>query len=158
MVPTRIGESTQQVERANELYWSSSESVNQIANQLGLSKGSLYAAIKPKPSDSMCPTCGSQLGYANRTALERGTLSCQGCAHEFTVRPERTKEPLVPLIQAPHAGAEANTLNEPAQQQSATGPRSTGTMRSHRSRQLVLGTTLLALGTGLLLSRLVRRS
>lgn len=144
---TGIEQSTEEVTQANQLYWSSDESVNRIANRLGLSKGSLYAAIKPKPSDSICPTCHSQLVYANRTALERNTLSCLSCTHEFAVPPDRQN---VQIHQA----------EEDAVETSADADLVPGRPEPHdapASRQLLLGTTFLALGTGLLLSRFVRR-
>ena len=69
-------------ERANELYWSSDTSVNQIADQLDLSKGSLYALIRPLPSDLYCPRCSTELAYPNRTARERAFVSCPACDYE----------------------------------------------------------------------------
>ena len=81
-----IDQGHEQARQANELYWTSDESVNRIADRLGLSKGSLYAAIKPKPTDSLCPTCDGQLVFTNRTALERNTLTCTKCSQEFTRR------------------------------------------------------------------------
>jgi hypothetical protein len=67
-------------ERANELYWRSDLSVNSIAEELDLSKGALYGAIRPEPSGLGCPLCGDEVGYANRTAKERGSLECPTCA------------------------------------------------------------------------------
>ena len=65
---------------ANELYWGSERSVNQIAEQLDLSKGALYAMIQPVPGGLGCPICGEEVVFANRTARERGALSCAQCA------------------------------------------------------------------------------
>jgi hypothetical protein len=39
------------LEAANELYWGSEKSVNQIADELDLSKGALYGLIRPLPWD-----------------------------------------------------------------------------------------------------------
>lgn len=64
---------------ANELYWSSEHSVNQIAEQLDLSKGALYGMIQPLPAGLGCPNCGEEVVSANRTARERGVLSCGQC-------------------------------------------------------------------------------
>jgi len=64
---------------ANELYWSSERSVNQIAEQLDLSKGALYGIIQPLPEGLGCPICGEEVVSANRTARERGMLSCAQC-------------------------------------------------------------------------------
>jgi len=65
---------------ANELYWGSERSVNQIAEQLDLSKGALYGMIQPLPRGLGCPVCGEEVVSANRTAHERGVLSCAQCA------------------------------------------------------------------------------
>jgi hypothetical protein len=65
--------------RANEFYWSSGESVNQIAENLDLSKGALYGLIEPLQSGLGCPLCGDEVGYPNRTAKEREELNCSTC-------------------------------------------------------------------------------
>ena len=62
--------------RANELYWSSDMSVNQIAEELDLSKGMLYGLIRPRPAGLACPECAEELVYPNRTAKERCLLAC----------------------------------------------------------------------------------
>lgn len=67
------------VERANELYWESDRSVNQIADDLELSKGALYGIIEPEPSGLGCPLCGDEVVYSNRTAKEREMLDCPTC-------------------------------------------------------------------------------
>ena len=64
---------------ANELYWGSERSVNQIAEQLDLSKGALYGMIEPLPEGLGCPVCGEEVVSANRTARDRGVLSCAEC-------------------------------------------------------------------------------
>lgn len=158
-----IDQDARQLADANELYWSSDESVNRIADRLGLSKGSLYAAIKPKPSDSMCPTCGGQLAYPNRTALERGTLSCAGCNHEFTVRANRTARP-APATAAAAAAMVADAVADVAADDA--GEPAPTVVAAHSAQAIthapvsprwLLGATLFAVGTGLLLSSLKRR-
>lgn len=64
---------------ANELYWTSTRSVNQIAEDLDLSKGALYGALVPLGSHRACPRCGEEAGWANRTARDRGELECGAC-------------------------------------------------------------------------------
>ena len=66
-------------ERANELYWQSERSVNQIADDLDLSKGALYGIIEPERTGLGCPLCGDEVGHSNRTAKERGRLDCPTC-------------------------------------------------------------------------------
>lgn len=65
--------------KANELYWGSDRSVNQIADELDLSKGVLYGLIRPRPTGLACPSCGQELVYPNRTAKERHQLACPAC-------------------------------------------------------------------------------
>lgn len=69
-------------ERADELYWSSDLSVNQIAEELDVSKSALYDMIRPHPSARACPDCGDELAFANRTALARGLVACTSCGWE----------------------------------------------------------------------------
>ena len=70
------------VQRANALYWESQLSVNQIADEMDVSKGMLYGLIQPIGAELPCPRCSSEMGYANRTARERGFLRCPSCDFE----------------------------------------------------------------------------
>ena len=67
------------VQRANALYWESQLSVNQIADDLDMSKGMLYGLVQPIGAGLPCPRCSSEMKYANRTARERGFLTCPSC-------------------------------------------------------------------------------
>jgi hypothetical protein len=67
---------------ANTLYWDSEESVNQIGEQMGLSKGVLYGLIAPRPAGLPCPDCGEEMVFPNRTAREKGFLECPECGME----------------------------------------------------------------------------
>lgn len=73
------------IERVNQLYWDSGRSVNQIADELDLSKGALYGVIRAQPSGLGCPLCGAEVGYPNRTAKDRGSLECPTCAWDGNV-------------------------------------------------------------------------
>ena len=66
-------------ERANALYWDSDHSVNQIAESLELSKGTLYNLVGPRPAGLPCPRCSEEMEYPNRTARDKGFLTCPGC-------------------------------------------------------------------------------
>lgn len=66
-------------ERATLLYWNSDQSVNSIAEDLGLSKGRLYDLIRPLASGLPCPNCQSDLVFRNRTARDRGDAVCLVC-------------------------------------------------------------------------------
>jgi transposase-like protein len=69
-------------EKANTLYWESDESVNEIADALELSKGSLYALVEARPTDQPCPECGATLEFPNRTARDKGLVTCPECELE----------------------------------------------------------------------------
>jgi predicted RNA-binding Zn-ribbon protein involved in translation (DUF1610 family) len=68
--------------RANELYWGSELSVNQIAEELDLSKGTLYGLIRPRPTGLACPSCTEELVFPNRTARDRSLVACTACGWE----------------------------------------------------------------------------
>lgn len=70
------------VERANTLYWESDASVNDIAEQLDLSKGALYGLVQPLDADTPCPECGAPLEFENRTAREKEVVTCPKCSLE----------------------------------------------------------------------------
>jgi hypothetical protein len=70
------------VQRVNALYWESQQSVNQIADEMDLSKGMLYGLIQPIGAGLPCPRCSFEMEYANRTARERGFLKCPSCDFE----------------------------------------------------------------------------
>ena len=69
-------------QQANRLYWESEESVNQIGEELGLSKGVLYGLIDPLPAGFPCPGCGEEMVFPNRTARDKGFLVCPECGME----------------------------------------------------------------------------
>jgi len=67
---------------ANRLYWESDRSVNQIAHDLEISKGTLYELVRPLPAGLPCPRCGKEMVFPNRTAREKGFLTCPACGLE----------------------------------------------------------------------------
>ena len=73
---------TQLADRANALYWDSGDSVNEIAEGLDLSKGSLYGMIRPRPAGIACPECATELEHPNRTARDKGFVTCPNCGLE----------------------------------------------------------------------------
>lgn len=109
-------------ERANDLYWTSDRSVNQIAEELDLSKGALYGILEPEKGGLGCPLCGDEVGYPNRTAKERGSLECPTCAWDGSAdettsyidseaaAPNQDARP--PLPADPHAGAEVQRASD----------------------------------------------
>jgi hypothetical protein len=78
----RAPQDRQLAERANALYWESEGSVNDIAEELDLSKGSLYNLVEPKGAGLACPECAAELEYPNRTARDKGFVTCPACGLE----------------------------------------------------------------------------
>ena len=100
------------VDRANELYWGSDHSVNQIADELDLSKGALYGLIRPLVVGRGCPECGEEVAFSNRTAKDRGRLDCPGCEWKGVL--EETVD--LGIAEAGDGGGKART---PARRRSA---------------------------------------
>jgi len=69
-------------EEANRLYWESDQSVNHIGEALDLSKGVLYGLIAAFPAGLPCPGCSEEMAFPNRTARDKGFLSCPECGME----------------------------------------------------------------------------
>lgn len=82
--PTVEGHQVEQdlVDQANDLYWGSDASVNRLAEELDLSKGALYDIIRPFPAGIPCPNGDGEMGYPNRTARDRGFVTCGVCGFE----------------------------------------------------------------------------
>lgn len=93
-------------ERANRLYWESDASVNDIADELELSKSMLYQLVEPLAAEVDCPECGGMLVYPNRTALDRGLMQCSDCGAEGITSDDVDEEPVDtrPRSVAPAAG------------------------------------------------------
>lgn len=119
--------------RANVLYWDSDASVNEIAEQLDLSKGTLYGMVRPRTAGIACPECGGDMEYPNRTAREKGFVTCAGCGFE-------EEESLV--------------LEAAAQDLDAAGP-GRGAVRSPDAA--TLATAFLGAAAGLIVVRWLRR-
>ncbi len=115
--------------RANVLYWESDSSVNDIADDLDLSKGTLYGLIRPLPADVECPECGAELEYANRTARDKAFVSCSSCGFE-------EEEELV--------------------RQAAAFTESPGGTSAPASRSAMLATAFLGAAAGIVLARWLR--
>lgn len=69
-------------ERANELYWSGSGTVEEIVDELGISRTALYTSIEPVPSGVTCADCNERMVFPNRTARDRGVAVCPRCGRE----------------------------------------------------------------------------
>lgn len=79
---THQGDPEQLSAEVNRLYWESETSVNQIGEELGLSKGALYGLLEPLPAGLPCISCGEEMSYPNRTARDKGFVTCDSCGYE----------------------------------------------------------------------------
>ena len=70
------------LERANELYWSSDRTVEEIARELQIGRSTLYAAVRPVPSGVECAACGEGMVFTNRSNRDGGTATCPSCTAE----------------------------------------------------------------------------
>lgn len=78
MVQT-MNESESLAERANELYWSASMTVDDIVEELGISRSALYSSIEPLPPGIVCVDCDERMVFSNRTMRDRGVAVCPDC-------------------------------------------------------------------------------
>lgn len=136
----------------NRLYWESSETVEQLLATLGIGRRALYAALRPVPAGSSCPTCGERLVFSNRTHRALGRALCSGCGAEVAVQADAPgaadpvgeaarPEPL-PVEPAPSARA------RPRARLSAVPPRRVAA---------VAASAALGVALGVLVARRVRR-
>jgi len=125
--------------RANRLYWHSDLGVNQIAEELGISKGALYGMVEPLSTGAPCPKGPGELVYTNRTARDRGFVTCPECGFEEEEARLR-EEGLFPLEVA-RAGTEDGSTP----------------LGGADDRRLIWGVGLLGAAAGLLLVGWLRR-
>jgi len=71
--------------QANDLYWNSDRTVEQIAADLGMSRRAVYNATKPLPVGTACTQCEEPLVFANRTARVANLANCPACGLEVSV-------------------------------------------------------------------------
>lgn len=144
------------VAKANELYWHSEESVNQLTRQLDLSKGALYEILAPLPAHLPCPRHDGELSYPNRTARDRGFVSCATCGFEDEEDQVRALLDLQGGLQTTEAGAPAAAADRALPQRGAS-PRSPDRPRPQRVEVLVVLSVVAGLAAGLILGGLFRR-
>jgi len=146
-------------DEANRLYWESEESVNQIGEALGLSKGALYGLISPQPAGLPCPGCGEEMVFPNRTARGKGFLACPECGMEeeeaavqaYWEGEAETDEGLIfggPKALAHRAGQAVQTaLGTGRERVSNLSPRG----------RIIAGTALLGIAGGLIIGAYLRK-
>jgi hypothetical protein len=146
-------------QEANRLYWESDESVNQIGEELELSKGVLYGLIDPLPAGLPCPDCAEEMAFPNRTARDRGFLACPACGME-------EEEDAVQAFWEGAAEAPSASDNlDPRSVAQSAGHVFQKAMESGKTRvssmsptsRVLAGTALLGVAAGLFIGAYVRR-
>ena len=155
-------------DRANELYWRSGQSVNQIAETMDLSKSGLYALIRPLPVERACPECGEGLVFSNRTTEQKTIASCPQCEYEGVApepgspaRPPRKRAPARTTRAAKPNGKGRSHLETKSDPKTgsdletgaggAAAPKTSG--RGFKSNRVLWASVLLGVAAGLYLTR-----
>ena len=145
-------------DRANELYWGSSRSVNRIAQELDLSKGALYEMIRPLPADLDCPQCGTEVVHPNRTAKERGRVDCPACGWDAAAIDAEAASVSRSRPRAERPDIEPADESYPQDDYDAPGPPPKQVLeREADARRIVAGGALLGAAVGLALVIWARR-
>lgn len=142
------------VERANDLYWRSGASVNQLTRELDLSKGALYEIIAPMAADVPCPCGRGEMSYPNRTARERGFVSCSTCGledEEEHIREYLEERADVSVVELAGADAALPRIVTDAQMEAPA------TSQPRNLEKLLVVSALAGLAVGVVLGGLIRR-
>ncbi len=146
-------------EEANNLYWESDQSVNQISEALDLSKGVLYGLIAALPAGLPCPKCGEEMVFPNRTARDKGFLACPEChmeEEEAAVRSYWEGEGEVPEVgSAEETPSFASRAGSAVQKAVDTGKERVTNLTP--KGRVIAGTALLGAAAGLVLGAYLRR-
>lgn len=132
---------------ANEAYWQSNASVNELADRFDLSKSALYALIAPLPAPGSCPTCKGRVEYPNRTARDKALVQCPACGFEGTAAEAAAAPAANPLEDH---GADLTAAPR-------TLPRPSTWLGNPPERHLWLGGMLLGMAGVIVLARWTRR-
>ncbi len=146
-MPSSETEDQELSERANALYWESGKSVNQIAEEMDLSKSRLYGLVQPLSAGRPCPECSADLRYPNRTAMEKGFASCTECSFEGLVDDGRSRGA---------SPAEEPTIAAPPLPRSRVP--TVGAQRAVGAKRAIWGSALLGVAAGLFVAFRRRRS
>ena len=132
--------------RANELYWETSISVNQIADELELSKGALYGLIEPLASGLPSPHSDAEMVYPNRTARDRGFLVDPVSGHEEDEETLREK--------LEHAGIDVPPPPVRTAEKKPVPPSD----RRATTQRVIAGTALLGVAAGIIIAGWARKN
>lgn len=145
-------------QEANRLYWESDESVNQIGEELGLSKGVLYGLITPLPAGLPCPGCGEEMVFPNRTAREKGFLVCPECGTEEEKSVVQAFWEGASEIESGEEGPTASLAQRAGRAVQQAVDTGVGRVKGLTPRGRILaGTALLGVATGIILAGFLRR-
>ena len=156
-MPSKKSDDRKLADQANELYWQSGQSVNQIAEVMDLSKSGLYALIRPLPAERACPECGEGLVFPNRTTEHKAIASCLECEYVdevsgpgFETRPPK-KRAVRSSTPATKPNGEPQVDLEPGRV--GTALRKTSDGRSWKSNRVLWASVLLGVAAGLYMTR-----
>jgi len=156
-MPSKKSDDRKLADQANELYWRSGQSVNQIAEAMDLSKSGLYALIRPLPAGGACPECGEGLVFRNRTAENKAIASCPECEYvgEAPAPGSEVGRPKKRAARRRAAGAHAEGKAGSDLQPGPDGTalRRGGGGRSWKSNRVLWGAVLLGVAAGLYVTR-----
>jgi hypothetical protein len=81
------GDRDELVAEVNRIYWETDTPVTEMAEQLGISRRTIYDMLKPTSAAESCPVCGGDLVYPNRSARMGGEAVCSVCGrtHDVTL-------------------------------------------------------------------------
>lgn len=147
-MPSKKSDDQKLADRANDLYWRSGQSVNQIAEEMDLSKSGLYALVRPFPAERRCPECGAGLGFPNRTALDKAIASCLECDYVGGAHPT-TEENGAAAPATPADSGEPKGDLEPA----LSAERTASSGRARRSNRVLWAAVLFGVAAGLYMTR-----
>ena len=157
-MPSKKSDDRKLADQANELYWRSGQSVNQIAEAMDLSKSGLYELIRPLPAERACPECGEGLVFPNRTTEHKAVASCLECEYVDAAsgpgskaRPLR-KKAIRRSTPATRPNGEPGIDLEAGRVGTAASPK-TSDGRSWKSNRVLWGSVLLGVAAGLYVTR-----
>ena len=159
-MPSKKSDDQKLADQANELYWRSSQSVNQIAETMDLSKSGLYALVHPFPAERPCPDCGEELVFPNRTTKQKAIVSCLQCEYVgeaarpgSEVRPSRPSRKRADRRPARSAQADGEPGTDLESGRGGSAVRKTGGGRGWRSNRVLWASVLLGVAAGLYVTR-----
>lgn len=154
-MPAKKRDDQKVADQANDLYWRSERSVNQIAEEMDFSKSGLYALIRPLPADRPCPECGEGLVFPNRTALTKAIASCLQCEYEGGAQPAAKGTGPDASTQRTDSGAPGSDLEAAGD---GAAERKMNGVRGRRLNRALWASVLFGLAAGLYLTRRSGRS